>query len=248
MVLSPKRALLPAEIASLHADPYQMFAPRVWRRYFIPPAGGGSTPISATDSATGTDAASVAISSTSAETAAGVDAVALERQSTSADTASGVDAVSLERQSTVAETGSGLDATALQRQSTVTDAAAGAEAATVAIAATVADTGAAVDTTALERQSTVAETAPADAPLPRCSLQPTRQRADAASVSTDTQITAIDTARADATLGATLTTAEAGTGRTRHARHRLTVADTVPADGECQQRHPEGGDRYRQWA
>ena len=33
------RALSEQEIAELHADPYQMFAPPVWRRYFVP-AGG----------------------------------------------------------------------------------------------------------------------------------------------------------------------------------------------------------------
>ncbi len=32
------RVLRPSEVASLHAAPYQMFAPPVWRRYFVPTA------------------------------------------------------------------------------------------------------------------------------------------------------------------------------------------------------------------
>lgn len=42
------RELSPVEIAELAGNPYQMFAPPVWRRYFVPAAGGGAPPATRT--------------------------------------------------------------------------------------------------------------------------------------------------------------------------------------------------------
>lgn len=181
------------------------------------PAAGGSTPISQDDSATGTDAASVAITSTSTETGAGVDAVALQRQSTSTETGSGADSGTVAISSTSAETGSGVDAVALQRQSTSVETASGTDAASLAATLTATDTGSGVDaasvstdtsksqtetgsgsdTPSVAAAQTTAETAAVvDTPTVAINSTVTDSGAgvDAASVSADTQKAATDTA------------------------------------------------------
>lgn len=100
--------------------------------YALYDAAGGSTPVSAADTGTGTDAATLTAAVTGADSGAGTDAATLKAMLPAADTGAGTDAAALAAAIPGADTGSGADAAGLHAVLAGADTGTGAEAAVIA--------------------------------------------------------------------------------------------------------------------
>lgn len=104
-----------------------------------------STPISASDTGSGSDAAAVDAALDASDSGAGADGAAVAVATAASDTGAGSDAASVAAGLTPADTGSGADSASVAAGLTASDTGAGADSASVAVAVTLTDTGTSVD-------------------------------------------------------------------------------------------------------
>lgn len=191
---------------------------------------GGLTSKNSSDSATATDAASLAAAATSSDTASGVEAASLVTSLTSADTAAETEAVTARgltaadtatatetdtaRGSTAADTAAATDAASLAAAATSSDTGAGSEAATLAASATSSDVASGTEQTG-SRAFGAADTASA---TDAATLAATQTSSDSASASSAQSLAASltgtenGTATEAATQAAAQTSADTATG------------------------------------
>lgn len=115
----------------------------------VAPAAGGSTPISAAETGSGSEAGAVAASTSASETGTGTDAASVATSRPASETGSGADAGSLAASIPGADLGSGVESGSVAASLPAAETAAGADAGSVAAASSAADTAAGADSGAV---------------------------------------------------------------------------------------------------
>jgi hypothetical protein len=187
-----------------------------------------STPISASDTGTGTDATSLATDLSSTETGTGTEATSLAATVTATETGSGAEASSLTTALTTADTGTSAETEAISI--TVTETAAGTDTATLATAITATETGSGADSPQIGVTS--ADTAAgADAAALAAAIADaeTGTSADTALLTAALATSESGAGTDTAALAVALANADTGTGADQTTSRTLTTADTAAA-------------------
>lgn len=133
------RALTDAEAIEFTRNPWQIFEQRPQIGWLDAVAGSGNTPISASDSGTGSDGADIAASISASDSGAGTDSTAVAATLGPSDAGTGSDTGSVGATFTPSDSATGSDAISVTYNIAAADAGTGADTAGIAASITAAD-------------------------------------------------------------------------------------------------------------